>query len=311
VGQQAGGNARFKGPGSLWKSSWKGKPMLSQLCCLGGFDPNFYENANGPLDIDLTDGFFAGALVGVSALPTGPSLIARNGAVANEGWDLYVVDATTDPEDPSVGFIFTVYGGAGPVAQISVGPLPLGGSWGSLVQTVFFPVVMYFSIPDGLNFPNGRIGLGLTNFPGGSPEARGEATLSAPYVNSDPHLYFGGDGADFLEGGQCLVGLTGGIDPAADFLTDPANLAAFAAADWTDALKEAEAFVAIPETRPASPTNTNGWGVSETAPGAGADPLVDFIGSEDLALNQEADAPTIACTSPTVYWSDNLAFPYA
>lgn len=45
MGQQAGGSARFKGPGSLWKTSWKGKRPLLQLCCLEGFDPNFYENA--------------------------------------------------------------------------------------------------------------------------------------------------------------------------------------------------------------------------------------------------------------------------
>ena len=69
MGDQAGGNARFTGPGSLWKTSWKGKVAFSELCCFAGFDRavNWYEDPGGALDITPADGQWINLIASIDA----------------------------------------------------------------------------------------------------------------------------------------------------------------------------------------------------------------------------------------------------
>ena len=58
MGDFAGGNSRFKGPGSLWKTSWKGKVPYAEMAWFLDFSDEaivgqYYEDTGGVLVTDV------------------------------------------------------------------------------------------------------------------------------------------------------------------------------------------------------------------------------------------------------------------
>lgn len=303
MGDQAGGNVRFRGPGSLWKSSWKGRRPFSQMCCVSGFGPTitdqYYVNDNGPLPIVPANGFFLGALVGVSQIPTGTEVIARNGNVANEGWRLSMFSQLTIDGGPGVGFNFTFFDGAGvALALVSANGAPL---WTEDEQQFFGPERILFAFvgyePPSGSFPNGEAAM-LTLFSSAS------GALAAPYVNSDPRLSVGRDGLDVLEAPNCLVGLVGGeaLFNEGAIVAETISLAI----QWLLAMEAAGEFLEVPNNIGLTGfANLNGWRiVGNAGPGSSApNPLPDFVDSEPLVYaNAQPPAGdlTIDCISPVI-----------
>lgn len=309
MGSQAGGNVRFRGPGSLWKSSWKGRPLYSEVCCITGFaadtEGQFYENDDGPLNITPALGWFLGALPIVEEVPAAPVVIARNGGVATEGWVLSMFDDSISAGEPAVGFTFTVFDGAGVAATVSVGGVLLR-NLDQIGGAIAVPLIAAIEPPSG-GFPNGRAILAVT---GGTSVA----ALGTPYLNTDPTLLVGTDGTSPFVEPNCISGLVGGTAPwtAADGQTEvAATLVA-----WGPLLQAANQVVEVPNTAQAGLVNTNGWRIdANTSPFTIApNPLPDFVDAEPLDYGNtlpDARDLSVGCLSPFVLYPANIQFPYA
>jgi hypothetical protein len=303
MGDQAGGNTRFRGPGSLWKTGWKGRQPFSQGCCVEGFASDlggqFYENSNGPLDIVPADGWFTGVLVFVAEPPTGTALVARNGNVADEGWRITMFDMSGTAGEPAVGFNFSVFDGGGvAAAAITTNPILLrnldeaGGSVGIALFAIFQP--------PSLTFPDGGIWHNYSSTTVG---------LSAPYVNTDPELFVGRENLDVFAPPNCISGLVGG---EADWPDANLGRAIATANQWRADIQEANQVVEVTNQHELSLVNQNGWRISgdSTSPFFPApNPWPDFVGSEDLVYGT-AQPPgrnlTTGCTAPLVLYPDNI-----
>lgn len=305
MGNQAGGNSRFKGPGALWKTGWKRNPQFSQLCCVEGFDADavtgqFYENTNGPLPITPASGFFLAGVLAVSEVPGAAVPIARNGGVANEGW---LLEMLPDAFGTSVVFRFTVYDGAGIAAQQVGGGASLAGVDPRFGITHTIVSFMVGFEPPSATFPRGEIGVGGQAQP-----------LATPYVNSSPSLTVGIDSP--REFPSCIVGLVGGVAPWSEAAIGVEMVQV--ELDWQRAIEEATPaaqVVAVPDTSRPGLVNTHGWRIDPLAvEGTEApNPLADFVDAEPLVYGntgQFAGELTIGCISPVLFWGAETSFPY-
>lgn len=300
MSEQAGGRARFTGPGRQWKSGWRGRTIYSEICCASGFATDvagqFYENDTA-LPLVPADGFFLGAVVGVSEEPAGNEPIAVNGNVANEGYELVMFSQAATGGAPGVGFTFRVFGGAGLVgtATTSAGvPLYTAAEAQLLGPTRLVVVMATFAPPSG-SFPNGQVAIQTRS-------GSGVDTLSGAYVNSDPRLVVGVNGADAFSAPNCIAGLVGG-----ELLFTEGQLVAETTTlrdDWTRAIQSASRVVAVPDEQAwAGFANLGGWRFEGVAPFTAApDPLPSFVGlSDDLIYGNTdplARSLDIGCVSP-------------
>jgi hypothetical protein len=311
-----GGNVRFRGPGRSWKSSWRGRTIFSELCCVHGFENIvFYQNASGPLDIVPASGFFLGALVGVAEPPAGVAVIARNGDPLN-GWQLDMID-NSGAWGAGVSFRYTVYDGANIAAQVVTPLVSLANVGGIGPPKLFVDVMVAFYQP-ALFPPDGMIAIAI----GGA--LMGSEALAAPYANANPQLLVGRDvdelGADTFDSPNCISGLVGGTAPWTD------QTLAAVSGQWRDALTAGGdttaapgQMVEVPTTSVPGMVNTNGWRIpGGSVPGAAApSPLAGFIGAEALEYGYVpveiiGDPPTLTLesVSPVLFWPDNTEFPY-
>lgn len=299
MSRQAGGNVRFRGPGSLWKTSWKGSVTLSQACCVQGFsidaDGQFYQNPNGVLDIAPASGFWLGVVVGVVDPPASPVPIARNGSAANEGWLLEMFPQNTVGGDPGVGFRFTVYDGSGPAAVVST---TAGYALRTAGQTQLYGATQIIPVMVGLEPPSG------THTHGRAIGGWGGATaLSAAYSNTSPLLLVGTDSTGAYP--DCIFGIVGGqaqwTENAGEF-----ELLSYDGA-WQLAMLEADGVVEVPDQSGVTGfQNLHGWRIADTGPQgiAAPNPLEDFVGNEELEYGNtgpSAGELTISCVSPFVF----------
>jgi len=303
------GNPRFKGGGTLWKTSWGRRVPFSQVCCVEGFQPGpggqYYENTTAdPLDIVPASGFVFGALVVVEAPPSGVAPIALNGDGSTEGWLLTMFDDTVGAGEPAVGFDFTVFDGAAPAATATASALLLR-SIAEAGGAIAFALMAGFEPPSG-GFPDGRIGLSY-----GGPTAV-TTPLSAPYANASPGFILGLNGADAFTLPNCIAGVVGGTAPFAQGALDGQLQQTWAA--WFADVDEAGQVVEIPDPASIPVTNTNGWRIGpNSAPFLSSpNPLPGFVGADGLVYGDpQGTNLTVECHSPLVIYPQNLAFPFA
>jgi len=303
MGDQSGGNPRFKSAGSLWKSSWKGRVPFTEMCCIEGFDSDpqvaaaLYLDFGGALPIVPANGFWLGAVVGVAVSPPGAAqTIAKNGSIANEGWTLTMSDAGDSATGVErVNFTFTVFGGAGAVATVTLNfPIALTLLEAQLgISKTYFRIFAWFlPPPDGGAF--GSINLNVEGF-----LSSGSVALSAAYVNSAPSLRVGADsgGGPAITTPNCLHGLVGGDGVANG---DDADMTLTAAA-WRAQVALEHQIVAAPTTVLPGLVADNGWRANSPAlPVAAApNPLEPFVGAVDLV--QIGKGLTVDCSQPSVF----------
>lgn len=309
MAEQAGGNIRFRGPGSQWKTSWKGRQMFSELCCVQGFGSDLagqsYENTNGPLSIIPANGFFLGVVLGVSTVPGSPQLIASNGNVANEGWRLTMFSQLTADGQPGVGFNFTFFDGAGAALALITSD---GTALYTAEQAQLLGPARIISLLVGLEPPSGSFPNGEAAMVAGESDASG--VLGSVYVNSAPYLRVGRDGADVYEAPNCIAGIVGGeaLFTEGQVVAQVGELKE----QWDDAIVAAGGVVEVPDTFVPGTSNQNGWRITEGGAGIVApNPLPDFVDAEPLVyanVQPIADDLAAGCISPLVLGP--LSYPY-
>jgi hypothetical protein len=317
------------------------------MCCIDGFNQsgitgNWYQDggeSGDVIDIDPDEGFFVAAVVALSDLPlpgiSGEAIIASNGGLADEGWELYLANGPVDFfGNPTVLFGFRVYGGAGVVADrvASIGAI---GFEPSLVlepqlgiTQVFFRIFAWFEAVGATPF--GSINIAVEGDAGGIFNT----SLSAAYVNSSPRFKLGvGQGVSPLLSTNCLQGVvlgngvpSGTAVEAMNTVLSGADNAPVTEPGW---LQEVGPLSQLPVTSPGRfddaaqyqivapngrtfvPTLTavNGWRANNPAlpVGDAPDPLLPFLGSVSLVpafpLVFPRNSLDIECSQPSVFWS--------
>ena len=289
MADQSGGNARFKGPGSQWKSSWKGKKPFNDMCCFQGFsiepDGAYYEEPGGALDL-APGGYWLGALIHVDhALPDGvEQYIAMNsGAPGTEGWELVYNKKTSTAYE----FKFRVYDGAGIAASVTTPSVFISPN---VDEDIPIRIAAFFLAPTG-GAPNGAIAINAENQPA-------FASLASPYSNPSPYLRLGVSTLDeeqSMSPPQCIYGLEGGEGDydASDVLP--------VTADWYQRVKNALQLVPMPPDVAGVPvggyTVDNGWRGNNPylSPGVAPSPLPPFAGDTSLVYGGGTGNLTVEC----------------
>lgn len=305
----------------MWKTSWRGKAPFTEMCCIGGFtDPfpnQFYEDAGGALDIVPASGFFLNAIVGVSAPPDGEEVIARNGGVAAEGWELVMFDPGL--AFPAVNFRFRVFDGVGPV-EVTVFGTPgfsLDPSFVNPSGFFNFPDRVFFRISCAFFVPGSPVG-GAFGAIAISVEGRDSTapTLAAAYVNTTPLLLVGSDTLRAFEDPNCIHGVAGGTAPWSSGAVFPVTAHQWAGSvaplsnSLIGTISDGGSYQLEPMPDPSSlgVVNTNGWRANypELPTGDAPSPFLPFIGATPLlyANGPPSGALTVSCEQPSVFWSE-------
>jgi len=346
MGEQSGGNPRFKSAGTQWKSSWKGRVPFTEMCCIDGFNQsgitgNWYQDLGGVLPLVPASGFFISAVVGIGSLPlpggSGTAVIASNGNVAGEGWELVAFDGALTPAgDPTVGFAFRVYDGVGITAVVLQGGAGVyaieNNSGGGIepqlgVDQLLFRIFAWFEAPGA--FTDGAINIAVEGTSQGPMVA-----LAAPYVNTDPRFFMGvGQGLNPFLAPNCIQGLVGGDGiPSGTTVADMDSvIAGDVPTDFPGWIHEVglgftqlgdNQFDDAAENQIVAPTGgtfvptlspTNGWRANNPALSVGLapDPLAPFLGAVSLTpafpLVFPRDTLTVACAQPSVFWAQTIA----
>lgn len=311
---QVGGNSRFRGAGSLWKSAWKGRRPLSDFDCIEGFGAGvagqFYENVNGPLPLVPANGFILGAAVAVAELPTGNDPIVYNGGALTEGWELVMFDATVDPELPLLGFSFRVYDGAAlAAAAVQTVDFRSVGTQDGFIPALTVFAVAGFAAPGGAS-PQGqvnlRVGVGTGSI----------ADLTSPYSNPSPFLAVGRRSTSAFGAPNCILGVVGGEAPFAVGV-GPSGISTLGEFQqrWQESCLAAGQIVEIPQVGGLAPVvvNQHGWRAPSQR-GPAPSPLEDFVGAEPLmygAAQPPAPSLTVNNYSPVIVPPENISFPFA
>lgn len=323
MGQQSGGNPRFKSAGTLWKSSWRGRVPFTEMCWFQGFSQeisgNWYQDLGGVLPLVPANGFFVGAVVGIATPPSGPSseaVIASNGNVANEGWELVAFAGPPFPDGtPTVGFAFRVFDGAGIAAQSATPALAIFTDPQLGVDQIVYRVWAWFE-PPSVGFTDGAIEILAETSLGGL------APLSAPYVNSDPRFFMGvGSGLRPFSLPNCIHGVVGGDGVPVGSQSNMRILGG----RWQEQIgpyfnasgPEPEYQIVAPDGGILVPSlnPTDGWRannppvISNQGPEAAPNPMPPFIGSVDLDFAfpvGELRGPVSAACSRAVFYSETL-----
>jgi hypothetical protein len=295
MGNQAGGRARFKGAGSLWKTSWKGRSAFSEFCCFQGFargeGGRYYTEPGGALDIVPAVGTWLNFIVDFGApLALGTSeFIARNGTDP-EGWEL-IANQGMAVDGEGVSFTFRVYDGAGVTASVTTTTIFSLALLDGILDSIGFRISAFFLPPSG-PAPNGQIAIaveGLLTTP--------FASLLAPYVNTTPALLLGiGTGALTEDFGppQSICGLAGG---EGDFTA----LESAAHTAWIAQVAAESQMVVMPGVVSGNAvpgyTVEDGWRGNNPylSSGDAPDPLAPFVGADSLVEAGGTGTLTVEC----------------
>jgi len=305
MSKQVGGGPRFHGPGSLWKSSWRGRAPFSQICCVQGFGADIFGQyyIGAPVEIVPASGFFLGVLVGVSEIPAGTEPIVRNQDAGNPisaGWRLAMFpQLAADGITPGVGFNFTIYDGGG-VPLVSLATAAGEPLYTATEQQFYGPsklieVFVGFEPPSG-SFPDGQAVLLASS-------SSDSGVLSGPYVAGASVLTVGREDLAAFSAPNCIAGIVAGQAQFGEAAVIAQSLAL--AQGWAAAILDAGQVVAVPDTGITGFTNTNGWRVvtNASAGSPAPNPLDDFIDANPLSYangDPLANDLTIGCMSPIV-----------
>lgn len=312
------GNTRFKGGGSLWKSSWKGSVLNTEMCCLDGFesvafgDPpveRWYEGAVGLLPIVPANGFLFGAVVQVSEPPVPNAVpIAQNTDGSTAGWRMEMLDASPSADDPRVSFRFTMYGAAGVVGQVVSDEVLLSAvvpGFG-LPPAITIRVLVAVSPPSG-GVPNGLLTIIPRSTFGIGPSS---VALSAPYAGGNSPFYLGARGpgvSSAFQSPNCIHGVVAAEAPLP--LDGLASINAIYDA-WTALIDVSYQIEPLPTADVLVPvTNLVGWRADPPA-GLAPSTLVPFVGTDELTLvNSQAGTldMNVECRAPTEFELGYLA----
>lgn len=295
---------------------------------------NWYVDTGGVLPLVPANGFFIGAVVAVSQAPTGipaEAVIASNGNVVNEGWELVMFAGTPTPEgQETVGFAFRVFDGAGIAAQVVTEPLVLDIDPDVGVDQLLIRVMAWFEAPDA-GAVNGAINIDAE----GARGSVGREELTSPYVNSDPLFKMGvGSGIRPFELPNCIHGLVGGdgvpggatVSGSMYLVLEGVSVDNFPGwfaqiGPWTNALSanappEGHQYqIVAPDGGTLVPTlnPTNGWRANNPPvisgeSGAAPNPLLPFLGAVDLDFAFPVGFPrepvNAACSQPSIFLSE-------
>lgn len=161
----ARGFSRFRGGGSLWKTSWRGKVPLTEMCCISGFEGGqFYispndEPGNDLLPLDFVNGSWFAFVVGITDPPTPGSYqgIARGSSTGSGAWDL---SFTSNGPSLADGLLFRLRLNVGLPTEMSFGGTQTiildDPSQAQLGREIFFRIFVQ-AIPPFSGVPNGAI----------------------------------------------------------------------------------------------------------------------------------------------------------
>lgn len=293
--------SRFSGPGSLWKTSWKGRVPFRGMCCVEEFATDIAGqsyDAPGILPLVPLSGFFLGVVAAFDSLPAAPEVMVQNGDVANEG---YLLQALELPAG-QLSFRFDVFDGAASTANVIVGMGVIPVTPG-FIETAYYRIIVGFSPPTG-GFPNGEIYMRVERDIGGPATA----ALAAPYVNTTPRLRVGRSGASALLVPNCIHGLVAGTAPWADSTAFRTQANA-----WMAQVEAESQIVAVPDAAvPIPVVNTNGWRANNPAigPGVAPNPWLPFVGAVNLVYaNGAGRSLTVSCDQ-ALFEQELEGFPY-
>lgn len=305
MGDQSGGHVRYDGPGSQWKSSWKGRKPFSEFCCFEGFargeGGRYYQEVGGALNVVPATGYWLNFLVGIGAAPPAgvDQFIARNSAAPN-GWDLIANRAVAADLTDGVNFTFRVYDGAVLTASVtSLVTYSLAALTNALITgPIGFRISALFLPPTG-GFPSGQITIGVE----GSVTTPFSA-LTAPYVNAVPDLLLGigiGVPAEDFVPPQSICGLVGGEG-------NYAGVEEAAHDQWIDSVEAGSEIVSMPALVGGllvpGYSQDAGWRGNNPyiSPGVAPDPLASFIaGGASLVKAGGTGDLTTTCGTVTFF----------
>jgi hypothetical protein len=209
----ARGFGRFRGAGSQWKTSWRGKPVtLNQMRCIQGFEGGQFYIAGADLaPLDFVNGSWFAAVVGINEFPAPGTYqgIAMGSTTGANAWDL----SFTSTGNAVDSVLFRLRLNVGDPTEMVFGntfeiiPDP---SLPGLGYEVFYRVFVQALPADG-GAPNGRVSMYAENRQIATPGSGGN--LANPYLAAvDPNLVLGNAAADTdqIQSPNCIHGFVAG-----------------------------------------------------------------------------------------------------
>lgn len=293
------GNPRFKGGGSLWKTSWRGRTPYTEMAFFEGFSSafggNYYEDA--AVIPGLAAGFFVGGVVRLlepPALGTVDTIARSTTGGANEGWDLVVTNPGPDADgNEQVGFSFRAGNGT-TVINANRTPFTLKPITDGEADGLIFRVAGMIFPPSG-GFANGSIATFVEEVATGLTQVSLGAT---PYSNAggQPVLTMGVGtaGSDFGTPNG-IHGIVGGVTSGVTFAAAPALVNA-----WMDSIAEEYQLVGI------DGITSDGWRANNPmlSNGDAPEPLEPFVGVVNMDHANPGNLLDYRTYAPTVFWAD-------
>jgi hypothetical protein len=292
------GNPRFKGGGSLWKTSWRRRVPYTEMAFFEGFSTGLggasYSDAQ-QLQGSI-DGFMVGAVVRILTPPTLGTVrtIARSSDGApNRGWDLVLTNPGPDADGfPQVGFSFRAGNGVATIVAFR-GPFTLRALTEDGIDALVFRVAAGI-FPEGGPFATGSIATFVENYaPGLAQVGMG----AAPFTNPGQILLtmgVGAAGTDFSTPNG-IHGIAGGLTNELSF----AQLTPLVES-WMDAIAAQYQLAEL------GGIISDGWRANypllsvSDAP----EPLEPYVGSVNMEPGNPLGTLQYRRYAPTIFWAD-------
>jgi hypothetical protein len=271
------------------------------MCCIDGFSPDLqgsgqFYTANNVMNITAAQGSWFGFIVGLFETPAVTQIVARNGALANQGWQLRVSNSGLD--SPQFDFIINP-GGVGATASVVVAAPEFKIDPTMGIDVVFYRVLCCF-------YPGGGASGSIQVFAERNSSA--VAVLGAGYANAQPVFQVGvTSGVSQLEAPNCVNGIVGG---RGDLSSADAEVIA---ESWQDQIAINYEISAVPSASPTGVLVTNylpenGWKANypELPVGDAPNPFLPFIGASNLvyAVDPSTTELQVQTHSPAVFAGD-------
>lgn len=209
----ARGFSRFRGAGTLWKTSWRGKAVpLQQMRCIEGFEKGQFYIANADLaPLDFVNGSWFAAVVGINEFPAPGDYqgIAMGSTTGVDAWDLSFTSSGNSPD----GVLFRLRLNVGDATEMSFGgtfEIIPDQSLQGLGYEVFYRIFVQ-ALPASGGAPNGSVLMVAENRVIAIPGSTG--VLTDPYIAAaDPNLVVGSAAVDTdpIQTPNCVHGFVSG-----------------------------------------------------------------------------------------------------
>lgn len=293
----ARGFSRFRGGGSLWKTSWRGRIPYTEMCCIEGFGDQFYLSNSDLMPLDFVGGSWFAVVVGITSPPAVGTWegIARGSAAGSGAWDLsYTSNA-------GGGLLFRLRLNVGlPSEMTFASTVVVVGDpqeYAALGYEVFYRIFVQ-AVPVSGGAPNGSIAMWAE---GQNVAPVGANPLSDPYSAASPATVLGLAAADTqaLQAPNCIHGAVAG---ASSTQLDPLNAGGAATPFFADIEEQFQITSPPPFALDGSPAAgfavLNGWRANNPALPVGNAPAswLPYEGADALAYgNPEGGVLTVMC----------------